>query len=1205
MEEDTGIHRLFRRKDQGMPRFRSVLEIWHFGMHHRSVPEPQSDHRHIETEARGEIAADPDDTNKLLSSDAFAVQPWPKSKSEEQNVTSRGDDSLYDDNRENTLCSSVKGLLPFTDRVMEGSVNNSDSHDFIWNSGAPQIDGKGDVAHSLPGFSPPVLGALNSTCTGTQAVSVIQTNTETPCYASNELWLDESQVPAGEEEESTILDKQNKWSDVTSFAASRKAVRKESGYPWGLEAAIGLPTESTTIETQTLEVMAIKDGEQDPDQSQENTDTAVQMCLSTGAKGNGDLTANRGVEKVQTQLKSQAGDSGVHLPDHGDKGNSEMPLTEEHNSPVTSDEERCSSLLCFVASQNIHETDMTDILPSSEYVAATAVCDVVSDCVCRRERKSAEEEEVDIYHGKKVVARASGEEKFRSEFQSTSETPPMFEPEPDALWEVTEDNVSSLDWDVKEGVESSNGSVTFSDFSDTLSAVDPVIREELTSSTVPRRAEDTVLGDTCTSAHNTLQTPSQTKAEETGLGLSQDFEHLHVNQQDKRNEKPDFIMPLAPLCQRSTPLYNNTTLEGQRWTSFGTGRNWGFDNVRAFSEDEKSAHCNYLSGNINEKLTFCSGQSFDRYQPSLPGYSPQPLAQDNNSSKDVHTVSNLSKELSKLCILTGEHFGFYGEDKKAYITLDLDDTAICLTSFGVGNETWFDHTTSLDNIKTDEIPSVCESKQIESPKMPHKTSKTPSGCKASAGHKSKEKSASRQEKSKQQVAQTFNKQEIPPLESLVTCESSTAGGDVSLTVVETIVITEKCTKSRGKKKKKHASGKVEAETSKLIDANALHETSNQKADAGSGLSVQDDNHDKPSAFTSETNCLQIDNLQKQSTVKNVAATVKRKDNAVTNSVKAKDTDESQSTGLVNKLGKEFLRRKHLFEDNSGKKPVELKPQKPSTFPKKDEQPVKTETGQRRAYSEVVKQKPLIQVEVEVVEGVSEDVKCAPLLFKDDFLSEQYFGENQPASIMTEQIHFGEGMHRRAFRTKLVGGMQPTFTAGHPCVLKVHNVVSQGTKKNEDLIHKNYSLAAEECYVQNTAREYIKAYTSVAKTTEEFGEVPEIIPIFLVHRPSNDIPYATLEEELMGDFVKYSVKDGKEINLTRRDSEAGQKCCAFQHWVYHNTEGNLLVTDMQVWPVCPHSSVWRGYLPRNLVNALKTLGVFHGHEQLLAEIVKGL
>lgn len=49
---------------------------------------------------------------------------------------------------------------------------------------------------------------------------------------------------------------------------------------------------------------------------------------------------------------------------------------------------------------------------------------------------------------------------------------------------------------------------------------------------------------------------------------------------------------------------------------------------------------------------------------------------------------------------------------------------------------------------------------------------------------------------------------------------------------------------------------------------------------------------------------------------------------------------------------------------------------------------------------------------------------------------------------------------------------------------------------------------------------------------------------------------------MGEFVKYSVRDGKEINLKRRDSEAGQKCCTFQHWVYHKTEGNLLVTDMQ-------------------------------------------
>ncbi|NXG43830.1 ALPK2 kinase, partial [Psilopogon haemacephalus] len=103
---------------------------------------------------------------------------------------------------------------------------------------------------------------------------------------------------------------------------------------------------------------------------------------------------------------------------------------------------------------------------------------------------------------------------------------------------------------------------------------------------------------------------------------------------------------------------------------------------------------------------------------------------------------------------------------------------------------------------------------------------------------------------------------------------------------------------------------------------------------------------------------------------------------------------------------------------------------------------------------------------------------------------------------------------------------------------------------------------QECYVQNTAREYAKIYAAEADSLEGFGEVPEIIPVFLVHRPANHIPYATVEEELLGEFVKYSVRDGKEVNFLRRDSEAGQKCCTFQHWVYQKTSGNLLVTDLQ-------------------------------------------
>uniref|UniRef100_A0A8C2FY44 non-specific serine/threonine protein kinase n=1 Tax=Cyprinus carpio TaxID=7962 RepID=A0A8C2FY44_CYPCA len=129
-------------------------------------------------------------------------------------------------------------------------------------------------------------------------------------------------------------------------------------------------------------------------------------------------------------------------------------------------------------------------------------------------------------------------------------------------------------------------------------------------------------------------------------------------------------------------------------------------------------------------------------------------------------------------------------------------------------------------------------------------------------------------------------------------------------------------------------------------------------------------------------------------------------------------------------------------------------------------------------------------EPRVVDGDEENIQCSPLLFKEDFLSDQYFGENQPASIVTEKVHFGEGMHRKAFRTTLREGNLPSFNPGHPCVLKVHNAIGYGTKNNEELVQKNYSLAVEECHVQNTAREYIKAYNSVAKSAESFGELPE-------------------------------------------------------------------------------------------------------------------
>ncbi|XP_037365573.1 alpha-protein kinase 2 [Talpa occidentalis] len=192
----------------------------------------------------------------------------------------------------------------------------------------------------------------------------------------------------------------------------------------------------------------------------------------------------------------------------------------------------------------------------------------------------------------------------------------------------------------------------------------------------------------------------------------------------------------------------------------------------------------------------------------------------------------------------------------------------------------------------------------------------------------------------------------------------------------------------------------------------------------------------------------------------------------------------------------------------------------------------------------------------------EEIEFSQLIFREDFLSDSYFGDHLRGQIATEALHFGEGVHRKAFRSRVMQGLLPIFQPGHACVLKVHNAVAYGTRNNDELVQRNYKLAAQECYVQNTARYYAKIYAAEAQPLEGFGEVPEIIPIFLIHRPENNIPYATVEEELMGEFVKYSMRDGKEINFLRRESEAGQKCCTFQHWVYQKTSGCLLVTDMQ-------------------------------------------
>lgn len=102
----------------------------------------------------------------------------------------------------------------------------------------------------------------------------------------------------------------------------------------------------------------------------------------------------------------------------------------------------------------------------------------------------------------------------------------------------------------------------------------------------------------------------------------------------------------------------------------------------------------------------------------------------------------------------------------------------------------------------------------------------------------------------------------------------------------------------------------------------------------------------------------------------------------------------------------------------------------------------------------------LSAERKEIDGVEEDVSCTPLLFKDDILTDQYFGEQQHTSIVTEKAHFGEGMHRKAFRTMVRPGMTTLFGPGHACVLKVHSSIGYAAQSNDEVLQKNYNLAVE-------------------------------------------------------------------------------------------------------------------------------------------------
>uniref|UniRef100_A0A8C9Z2P7 non-specific serine/threonine protein kinase n=1 Tax=Sander lucioperca TaxID=283035 RepID=A0A8C9Z2P7_SANLU len=195
-------------------------------------------------------------------------------------------------------------------------------------------------------------------------------------------------------------------------------------------------------------------------------------------------------------------------------------------------------------------------------------------------------------------------------------------------------------------------------------------------------------------------------------------------------------------------------------------------------------------------------------------------------------------------------------------------------------------------------------------------------------------------------------------------------------------------------------------------------------------------------------------------------------------------------------------------------------------------------------------------------GVGEEIEMTPMIFNKGVADSGVWGNKLFGRIMMQESHIGDGCSHKVWRAKVIYGLEPVFESGNTCIIKVRNPIAYGGKAESCLIDRNLDIIKQECKIQNLAREYCKIFSAEARVIENFGPSLEVIPVYLMYRPANTVPYASVEADLTGVYQKYSVLDETGRIDMRSGSEAEQKCCALQHWIFQWTNGNLLLTRLE-------------------------------------------
>ncbi|XP_056463577.1 alpha-protein kinase 3 isoform X2 [Gadus chalcogrammus] len=195
-------------------------------------------------------------------------------------------------------------------------------------------------------------------------------------------------------------------------------------------------------------------------------------------------------------------------------------------------------------------------------------------------------------------------------------------------------------------------------------------------------------------------------------------------------------------------------------------------------------------------------------------------------------------------------------------------------------------------------------------------------------------------------------------------------------------------------------------------------------------------------------------------------------------------------------------------------------------------------------------------------GVGEEIEMTPLLLNKGVADSGVWGNKFFGRVMVQESHIGGGCSRKTWRAKVVYGLEPVFESGTTCVIKMGNRIAYGGKGEAQLTERNVEMERQRCRIQSLAREYCKIFSAESRVVENFGPCLEVIPVYLMYRPANTVPYATVETDLKGVYLKYCKLSAGNGLVSRTGSEVELKCCALQHWIHQWTNGNLLFTQME-------------------------------------------